>query len=888
MNAPLPTTWTRSDGRIVPLRRMEARLLAYLRARAGQIVSVSELLTHVWGYADDVRSRTVYTTISRLRAAVELDPHEPSLLVTVPGGGFRWMGEEAVVPRASPHSALPRPLDRFIDRPEFGTVMALLGAGDRLVTLTGLGGIGKTRTAIQIAHDLLNAFVGGVEFVDVADCADADAMNWRIAAALGVRVPTASAVGEAVHLGVAARTGALVVFDNAEHVAPWLRVVLQRALAEPSGATLLVTSRVPLGIRGERVVPVGPLSLVPQTAGETSPAAELFLARVGAPFEVEVDHIQGIVSQLDGVPLAIEFAAARARALPTRDLRQGLADHAIVLSRPPDSHAREASVDGALRMSWEGLPANLQRAMAALTILGSSFSFTLARVVLGPETPDVLTALVAHGMLQFDGATYRILRIVLEFARERESIDGTSSYESLDRYLATLALGAPWERRYSDREELHAVAHLLPDALLRASTAGRQIEARAILLRTYAANALLGHAESHPALCAELIESASGSERARLLLERANLVADSVNEGLGQAIECAREAGDPCTEVAARMRRGPRTGWCDTGDMHALMSPARDLPPLLRLEVATWRYIFQFTRNRGCAQDRLAELDAEIELNGGADHPDLEIRAECLHAHALIECNRFEDAQTEFERSPALRRDADTVSRLSVSTHYLPLLSLIGQPERANVLVVESLQLARRCGHTIWTAMLTRLHARIKAELGSRHAALVLADEAVRIAESCLVGQLWSAIRDQARIALLFDRIELARNALARAETLSLEERALLEREQLILQCDLQEAFDLIDGERVALLNRKAAAAGPRPMALSLALEAWWLAGNGKRSRARAVMASARAALGPAQGLERQEIERIGRAIEGGNPWLPRGTTAPEPHVDQM
>jgi len=579
------------------------------------------------------------------------------------------------------------------------------------------------------------------------------------------------------------------------------------------------------------------------------------------------------------VPLAIEFAAARARALPIRDLRQGLADHAIDLSRPPDSHAREPSVDGALRISWEGLPANLQRAMAALAILGSSFSFTLARVVLGPQTPDVLTALVAHGMLQFDGATYRILRIVLEFVRERDSIDCTSSYESLDRYLATFPLGPLWERRYSDRKELQAVSHLLPDALLRASTTGRPSEARAILLRMYAANGLLGHSESHAALCAELIESATGSERAQLLLERANLMADSVNEGFAEAIDWAHKAGDPCTEIAARMRRGLRTGWCDAGDMQALMSPPRALPPLLRLDVATWRYIFQFTRNLGCAQDRLAELDAEIELSGGANHLDLEVFAECLHAHALIECNRYEDALVEFERSPALRRDADAVSRLSVSTHYLPLLSLIGQPERAHVLVVELLQIARRCGHTLWLAMMSRLHARIKAELGSRHAALVLADEAVRIAESCLVGQLWSALRDQARIALLFDRIDVARTALVRAETFSLEERAILEREQLILQCDLREAFELVDGERVAILNRQAASAGPRPIAISLALEAWWLAGNGKRSRAREVMASARAAVGPAQGLERQEIERIGRAIETDDAWIRPGTT---------
>jgi tetratricopeptide (TPR) repeat protein len=871
MSARTPSTWTRPDGRIVLLRRMEARLLAYLCARAGQIVSVGELLTHVWGYDGGVRSRTVYTTIGRLRAAVEIDPHQPCFLVTVPGGGFRWMGDEPVLLRASPNSPLPRPLDRFVDRPEVGTVTALLAAGHRLVTLTGLGGMGKTRTAIRVANELMPVFVGGVEFVDVADCADPDAMHWRIATALGVHVPTANAVAEAVHLGLGARTGALVVFDNAEHVAAWLRLVLRRALAQPSGATILVTSRAPLGIRGERVVPVAPLSLELPAGGEPSPAAQLFLARVGAPFDFNAtDDVEAIVSQLDGVPLAIEFAAARARAIPIADLRRGLADNAIALSRPPESHARDASLERALRLSWEALPENLRRAMGALTILAASFSFALARVALGAEAPDILSALVARGMLQFDGTNYRMLGIVSEFVRRYESVDAASAHRALDRHLATLPIRPPWDRRYSERKEIHGVAHLLPEALLRAREAGRATEARAILFRLYAANELLGHAESDTAACNDLMESAPPAERAQLLLERANLYADSITEGLGEAIDWARRAGDPWTEIAARMRRGTRTGWSNDGDMDALLRPNRDMPPLLRLMVATRRYLFQVDRNVGRAEDRLAELEAELELSGVADHLDLEILAGFVHAHALAECGRYGEALAEFERAPGMRRDADSVSRLSGSPHFLAVLCLAGQAERAHALVIELLQLARHCGHTFWTAMLTRLHARIKAELGLGHAALLLSEEAIRLSEGGLVGHLWMALRDRARIALFFDRIDLAREALLRGDSISLDshEREVLEREQLTLLCDLREAFHAVDGSRIAILLRRAESAGPRHRALSLALEAWWLAGNEKRSRAREVMAAARAALGPAQGMEREEIERIDRMVE--------------------
>src|SRR4030095_8289398 len=106
---------------------------------------MKELLRNVWGYDSAARSRTVYTTINRLRVAIEADPHRPQLIVTVPVGGFRLGPADAlrVVPRS-----LPRQIDLFVERPEVASAADLLRAGHRLLTPTRNGGNGKKRSAL--------------------------------------------------------------------------------------------------------------------------------------------------------------------------------------------------------------------------------------------------------------------------------------------------------------------------------------------------------------------------------------------------------------------------------------------------------------------------------------------------------------------------------------------------------------------------------------------------------------------------------------------------------------------------------------------------------------------------------------------------------------------
>jgi len=244
---------------------MEARALAYLRLHAGRLVSMKELLRNVWGYDSAARSRTVYTTIHRLRLAVEIDPHRPQLIVTVPGGGFRWAGGSGgAVPTPVTQRALPFQLDTFVDRPEVAAAAALLQAGHRLVTLTGISGIGKTRTALEVARRVADTFVGGAELVDLAACASSESMYARIGRDLGLHLDTATGADAAAR-GFVARVGAIVVLDNVERVGSELARLLRATLRERCGAAFLVTARSALGVRGEQVVPVGALPLLRRT-----------------------------------------------------------------------------------------------------------------------------------------------------------------------------------------------------------------------------------------------------------------------------------------------------------------------------------------------------------------------------------------------------------------------------------------------------------------------------------------------------------------------------------------------------------------------------------------------------------------------------------------------
>ena len=277
-------------------------------------------------------------TLRLLADALELDDVARAALVTA------MQGERLAAP-AAPTAALrpvlpPVPPTSLVGRQhEITVARSLLSGGDqsgpsRLLTLVGPGGVGKTRLALAIAADLATDFPGGVAWAELAPLGDPALVPGAIASAFGIRDDSASAILEELHH---THLPVLLVLDNCEHVLPAMPLVAQLLATSPS-LTILATSRSRLRLRGEREFPVEPLALPgsrPASIVSLAEVAEvdsvrLFVARavdVRPDFALTPENaaaVAAICRQVDGLPLALELAAARVKLLPPAALRSRL------------------------------------------------------------------------------------------------------------------------------------------------------------------------------------------------------------------------------------------------------------------------------------------------------------------------------------------------------------------------------------------------------------------------------------------------------------------------------------------------------------------------------------------------------------------------------------
>jgi predicted ATPase/DNA-binding winged helix-turn-helix (wHTH) protein len=376
-------------------------LLVLIEAR-GAVVSKETLMQRVWpGRIVDENNLPAQITALRRAFAADRD-----LIRTVPGRGYQFSGEVHTVfsshdrppgaTMAAPAAAsirsptnLSDPVSELIGRGvELGEMLGLI-ASHRLVTLVGAGGIGRTRLSIEVARHLLPRFADGAWIVELAPLSDPELVPVAVATALGID-PFAGAVSVQHVASVLGSKQLLLVLDNCEHVLDAAASMIEALLRANVGARVIATSREPLRIEGEWIYLVPPLAVPMEgESGNADPleygAVQLFIERARAaeprfsPDRQVANAVAAICRRLDGIPLAIELAAARAAALGVEQLLARLDDRFNLLAGGRRTALpRQQTLRATLDWSYELLTEPERAVLRHLSLFGGGFTLAAA------------------------------------------------------------------------------------------------------------------------------------------------------------------------------------------------------------------------------------------------------------------------------------------------------------------------------------------------------------------------------------------------------------------------------------------------------------------------------------------------------------------------------
>ena len=745
----------------------ETKLLRYLSTQEGRAIDRQELLKEVWGYRGGVITRTVKTTMGRLRGKVERDPREPDHLLTVTGVGYRFAAAPTdAVAEARVESATwadqvgPRMGEEDDDQPtrsnlpsvtaelvgrdaELARLGSLIDGGARLVTVVGPGGIGKTSLAIR--HGLSEVGKGTwreVHFVDLSACATAEDVVRTVAEALDARLAMQDLDAGVSFLAgtLRGRGAALVILDDAERTAAELALVLSRWLEECRRTTFVVTSRERLRIAGEAVLPVGPL--------DPDAAAQLFQRCVGPAAGAGYGDratVGPIVEQLDGIPLAVEMAASWADLMGPSALLDRLGKQLDLLrSQRRDRPARHGSLRATVASSWDLMAAHERTAVQQLAVFAGAFGIDDAEAVValgegsdGHGSLEMLRRLRDRSLLRgeppsADGSPrFRLYRAVRDFARE-QGVDAGAVVRH-GSHLARWGQPAVVGRLVREGgDDVKALAQVRADLVLATASAVQRADADVACACAWALvvlTELRGPALGDEGLLHQVLglEGLPVNDRVRLRAERGVLLV-----GLGRPADARPELDGAVAEADA-------------------------LPPELDAHVRA-RVAGALADRDPEAADQLAHeaLDrARAGLDEDAIGIALAVRAQVDHL-----TGRTRKAERGYEEALALLRVAgEKRLQATVMLGLADLHAERGRPMRALSWYQEALAIQRQVGDQHAQAGLLDAIATLEAQQGDDARARGTWDEALELARAS--GDRRSEARVRAHRAVMERRTEI-------------------------------------------------------------------------------------------------------------------------------
>ncbi len=694
-----------ADGKPVMLGAKAFDVLCALIERRERLVTKDELLELVWPNLV-VEENNLQVQVSSLRKTLGTEA-----IATIPGRGYRFALELSTdgEPPARParRHNLPHPPTSFIGHEDDLTEYVELLEQVRLLTLTGIGGCGKTRLAIELAGRVLPSFPDGVWFVDLAPLSDAERLALTVTTTLGIHKRADQPHVETLCRHLASRQ-MLLVLDNCEHLVAASAALAQRLLGAAPGVRVLATSREGLNVPGERTVTVRSLALPAIGSEHDLPRLEscetvrLFVERARLAvtrFSLDAKTapaVAEICRRLDGIPLAIELAAARVKVLSVEEIRARLDDRFRLLTGGRTTAlARQQTLLAAIQWSYDHLVPDEQQLLRLLSVFAAGWTLAGAVRVIGGqadeyEVLDLLTRLVDRSLVtieRIEGGTtrYAMLETVRQYAQERLNQSGEGDAARTRHLEYYVALAEEAEPKLSGGKQGEWLARLKAelDNLLQAlAWCDQADDGRELGLRL--AYALLGFwyhlgliEVGHQVTLAALGRAGAGARnrvRARVLVGAGSLSrsvdrCDEANEHAVEALSIAREIGDD------------------------------------KLAVESLLILGYLLNDRGGTAASLGHLEEALAL--ARDLGDKVLVARALNGLGEVHrtAGNMEAAQPLYEESLALAREQENVAVVTAVCDNLARVFISrSEPERARDLVVEAITISEAAGSK-WTAL---------------------------------------------------------------------------------------------------------------------------------------------------------------------------------------
>ena len=618
--------------------------------------------------------------------------------------------------------SLPAERDGFVGRTQaLADLARRIGAGARLVAVLGMGGTGKTRLVTRFGWTWLGDFSGGVWFCDLAQARSAAGIVHAVASALEVPLGKDDPVLQLGH-AIAGRGPCLVILDNFEQVARHATETLGHWLDRAGEAQFIVTTREVLGLPGEEALALPPLP--------PPDAAELFVRRAQAahdghrPNPEDEAAIMPLVKLLDGLPLAIELAAARVRLMPPRMLLARMSDRFKLLSSSGARHDRQATLRATLDWSWDLLAMSDKTGLSQLSVFEGGFTLEAAEAVLDLSATDqatwpadVVGSLVDKSFVRpMSDTRFNLLVSVYEYAGEhlrteaRFSGSGPAALQAAQlrhgAYFASLGEDRALDDACADLDNLVSACRR---AVLRADTRS----AVGALEGAWAALGLRGPFQVGVSL-ATVVCSMPGldaGERAR-----AERVIGSALTTAGQSVEAAEHFS-----AAIRLARGVADRLCEcraliglsaahehagrAAEARAALDAAWVLARAIRnpvLEAKTLNQMGTQKMGLGRVKEALAFYQQALELARAAGDCRWEGCVLGNLGTAYTELGLMDEARAYIETSVALARELGDRHRECNNQCNLGLLLLNqGRPDEALETSEAALAVSREIGHRL-------------------------------------------------------------------------------------------------------------------------------------------------------------------------------------------